>query len=111
MYADIAVNADKYFHEISRPYCTIFDIELSDQLLQLFVKCPADEELVSANSKELTKLELDALQYLAGYTVQKFIRKYRNSSNYKSCQNVISVLERMGTDCIEQTLYRDTNKR
>ena len=49
----------------------------------------------SENPLPIRKIELDALQYLSGYVVKKFLKKFKNYKNYSSSYNqaMIAILE------------------
>ena len=106
IYADIVLNADTYFPGLKKPHSTLFATKFVDKLLLL----SKPEKEVISKAKPITEPEMDALQYLAGYVVKKFLKKYKNSPNYKNYQPVISLLESMLSEDTGQKLIAVQNR-
>ena len=90
-YNKIVINADVYFPELGKPNSTLLATQLADKVLVYFKRMPNNE---AKKIKNIINDEIGALQYLAGYVVRKFIKKSKNSPNYKSNenQNIIKIL-------------------
>ncbi|XP_065669613.1 uncharacterized protein LOC105845928 isoform X2 [Hydra vulgaris] len=90
-YNKIVINADVYFPELEKPNSTLLATQLADKVLVYFKRMPNNE---AKKIENVTNDEIGALQYLAGYVVRKFIKKSKNSPNYKSNenQNIIKIL-------------------
>ena len=63
--------------------------KLADKVFYCF-KHPK-QPAITENSPELTEKEMDALQYLAGYVIKKFINKAQHGKNYNSSTNQATV--------------------
>ena len=73
MYADIVLDAEEYLIGLKKPYCTLLATKLTDKL-QLFAKSPLSKD-IDTSTKKVTEKEFDALQYLSGYIIRKFLKK------------------------------------
>lgn len=95
-FSSIVVNATKYFHGLKAPMCTLLAQTLADVLLAEIVKKirgDKDDHQVPLKSAPITEMEMDALQYLAGYVVSKLLKKAesRNNDSFEN-QAIISIL-------------------
>ncbi|XP_047123666.1 uncharacterized protein LOC124806636 [Hydra vulgaris] len=109
-YNKIVINADVYFPELGKPNSTLLATQLADKVLAYFKRMPNKE---AKQIKNITNDEIGALQYLAGYVVRKFIKKSKNSLNYKSNenQNIIKILNNaISKNSTDQELIEAQNR-
>jgi len=82
-YSMVVFQSNFYFPELSHQVSTLFTKRLGDKILAYWKK----RKEGPANAPEpLSSMEVDALQYLAGYVVQNILRKAKNSKSYKEPQ-------------------------
>ena len=109
-YADFVLGAESYFSGLQKPYCTLFATKYVDKLISHSKKVKEFGNKEPIQVKPITESEMDALQFLAGYVVKKFLKKYKNSKYFKNYQSLILLLESMLTNDIKQKLIDVQNR-
>ncbi|XP_065683758.1 uncharacterized protein LOC124813946 [Hydra vulgaris] len=110
IYADFVLGAESYFSGLQKPYCTLFATKFVDKLISHSKKVKEFGNKEPIQVYPITESEMDALQFLAGYVVKKFLKKYKNSKNFKNYQSLILLLESMLTNDIKQKLIDVQNR-
>ena len=90
-----ALDSCTYFPSLCFPAATLLITRLGEKIVH-FYKTPQDEpdEKKKNPIKPISRVEMDALQYLSGYVVRKLVKKARNRNfSKRRNQAIISILE------------------
>jgi len=100
-YAGIVFCAHSFFPALKMPLPTLLAKRLGDKILGYFKKPKFGPAI---KPSEISKREMDSLQYLGGYVVKKILKKTKNSKNYRSpeSQGIIAALECMITSNVQE---------
>lgn len=106
-----ALDACTYFPTLTFPAATLLVTKLGEKIV-CFYKTPESEPpKENVVIKPISKVEIDALQYLAGYVVRKLIKKARNKNfSKRRNQAIISILENGIVTDNDQTLIEAQNR-
>ena len=103
-YSNITAKATHFFKDLPLASANILMIQLGEMVFG-YMK----NSNTSSNAKipsPITESEIDALQYLSGYVVHKFLKKAKNNPTYNSVENqaIILVLDAMVDKTRDQRL-------
>ena len=119
-------NTDKYYNlffnyflseniftkKINKLYGTVVALELSTKLLSI-IKSDGQSKDVDEIPSEITKNELQGMQYLGGYIFHKLYKKFRNSKKWQCDfnQQCINILLAAQTDKDEDQILNNIRDR
>ena len=119
-------NTDKYYNlffnyflseniftkKINKLYGTVVALELSTKLLSV-IKSDGQSKDVDEIPSEITKNELQGMQYLGGYIFHKLYKKFRNSKKWQCDfnQQCINILLAAQTDKDEDQILNNIRDR
>ena len=119
-------NTDKYYNlffnyflseniftkKINKLYGTVVALELSTKLLSV-IKSDGQSKDVDEIPSEITKNELQGMQYLGGYIFHKLYKKFRNSKKWQRDfnQQCINILLAAQTDKDEDQILNNIRDR
>jgi hypothetical protein len=92
-YAQVPLNAMKYFPGLSRNAATLLSTKLADRMLSCSKE--RDNDQTKVEKLCLSDKELAGMQYLGGYVLHNLYKKLTNSKNNKlsECQQAMSLLK------------------
>ena len=101
-YAQVPLNAQKFFPGLSRNAATLLSMKLADRLLS-YCKEQVYDEQTKQDALRLSDKEKAGLQYLGGYVLHNLHKKLMRSkdSELLECQQAMSVLKagKLEKDC------------
>ena len=111
-YGCITINADKFLSGLPLDAANIVSIQLGELVFAHLKRQSMPDHDGSSQPPPILECEIDALQYVAGYVIHKFVKKAKDNPAYKSLKNqaLILVLETMMDSSREQKLIDSLNR-
>ena len=97
-YDKVVVRSETYAPSLQKNTSMLLFRKFAD----IFLAVVSKEEKDETKTKNLSKKELAALQYLGGYVIRNMFKKYRNSKKYKNSdhQQAMALLKVCKTDSV-----------
>ena len=104
-FSEITAKANDFFPGLPLAPATTVMMQLGETVFS-YLKFGDTSTSGDTVTTPISKCEIDALQYLSGYVVHKFLKKTKNNSKYNSKENqaIIVILESMVDKTRELTL-------